>query len=125
MCIRDRATGIVTGGSGNDTLINIEYIYGASQWNDVLIGNDANNWIRGMYGSDYIDGGNGIDTWYLDWSGQSATASLLTTAQNAAMGIVMTAEGAGNTILNMENIYASAGELVYGNACLLYTSRCV
>ena len=110
------ATGIVTGGSGNDTLINIEYIYGASQWNDVLIGNDANNWIRGMYGSDYIDGGNGIDTWYLDWSGQSATASLLTTAQNAAMGIVMTAEGAGNTILNMENIYASAGDLVYGNA---------
>ena len=40
----------------------------------------------------------------------------LTTAQNAAMGIVMTAEGAGNTILNMENIYASAGDLVYGNA---------
>ena len=110
------ATGVATGGSGNDTLVNIEYIYGASQWDDVLIGNDANNWIRGMYGSDYIDGGNGIDTWYLDWSGQSATASLLTTAQNAAMGIVMTAEGAGNTILNMENIYASQGDLVYGNA---------
>ena len=110
------STGIVSGGSGNDTLSNIEYIYGASQWDDILIGNDANNWIRGMYGSDYIDGGNGIDTWYLDWSGQSATASLLSTAQNAAMGIVMTAEGAGNTILNMENIYASAGDFVYGSA---------
>ncbi|MDO9233516.1 MAG: hypothetical protein Q8N02_00535 [Methylotenera sp.] len=110
------ATGIVTGGSGNDTLVSIEYIYGGSTWNDVLIGNDSNNWIRGYYGSDYIDGGAGIDTWYLDWSGQSATASLLTTAQNAAMGIVMTAEGAGNTILNMESIFASSGDFLYGNA---------
>lgn len=109
-------TGVVTGGSGNDTLINIEYIYGGSQWDDVLIGNDANNWIRGYYGNDIIDGGNGIDTWYLDWSGASATASLLTTVQNAAMGIVMTAEAAGNTVLNMENIYASAGDFLYGNA---------
>jgi len=110
------ATGVVTGGSGNDTLVSIEYIYGGSQWNDVLIGNASNNWIRGFYGSDYIDGGSGIDTWYLDWSGQSATASLLTTAQNAAMGIVMTAEAAGNTILNMENIFASSGDFLYGNA---------
>ncbi|MDO9281510.1 MAG: hypothetical protein Q7T88_03905 [Methylotenera sp.] len=109
------ATGVVTGGSGNDTLVSIEYIYGGSQWNDVLIGNANDNWIRGYYGNDYIDGGAGADTWYLDWSGQSATASLLTAAQNAAMGIVMTAEGAGNTILNMENIYASSGDFVYGN----------
>lgn len=110
------ATGVVTGGSGNDTLVSIEYIYGGSQWNDVLIGDANNNWIRGYYGSDYIDGGAGTDTWYLDWSGQSATASLLTATQNAAMGIVMTAEATGNTILNMENIYASAGDFIYGNA---------
>lgn len=110
------ATDVASGGSGNDTLLSIEEIGAGSQWNDVLIGDDNNNWIRGYYGSDYIDGAGGIDTWQLDWSNQSATASLLTVAQNAAMGIVMTAEAAGNVVVNVENIYASQGDFLYGNA---------
>lgn len=110
------STGVVTGGSGNDTLTNIDYIYGGSAFDDVLTGNDSNNWIRGYYGSDTIDGLGGTDTWYLDWSGWSTTASLLTAAQNAAMGIVMTGDAAGDTVTNMENIYSSYGDSIYGNA---------
>ena len=109
-------TGIVTGGSGNDTLIDIENIWVGSQWDDVLTGNAADNTIRGYYGSDIIDGKGGNDTWLLDWSGTSVTASLLTVAQNAEMGIVMTAEAAGDVVTNMENISASAGDFLYGNA---------
>ncbi|KAF0189654.1 MAG: hemolysin-type calcium-binding [Desulfobulbaceae bacterium] len=109
-------TGVVTGGSGNDTLSNIDYIYGGSAFDDVLIGNNSNNWIRGYYGADTIDGLGGSDTWYLDWSGWSTTASLLTAAQNAAMGIVMIGDAAGDSVTNMENIYASYGDSIYGNA---------
>lgn len=110
----DLTTGAVSGGSGNDTLSNIEHIVG-SQWNDTLTGNAANNTIRSSYGTDYIDGGAGVDTWYLDWGGASTTASLLTSTQNAAMGITMTGDAAGKTVVNMENITASQGDWVYGN----------
>lgn len=108
-------TGVVTGGSGNDTLSGIEHIHGGSQWDDILIGNAADNTIRGYYGNDIIDGGTGIDTWYLDWSGASVTASLLSAAQNSVMGIVMTGDAAGDTVTNMENIYASYADSLYGN----------
>ena len=113
------AANSATGGSGSDTLFGIERIYAGSQWDDVLIGNDSDNWIRGYYGNDYIDGGAGTDTWYIDWSGNAVTASLLTAAQNAAMGIVMTGDAAGDTVFNMENIYSTystAGYTLYGNA---------
>jgi Ca2+-binding RTX toxin-like protein len=116
-------TGFVTGGSGNDTLNGIEHLYSGSQWDDVLIGNGVNNWIRGYYGNDTIDGGNGNDTWYIDWSGNLVTASLLTAAQNAAMGIVMTGDAAGDTVTNMENIYSyysQTGGTLYGNAVANY-----
>jgi len=112
-------SGVVTGGSGNDILSGIEYIYAGSQWDDVLTGNSSDNWIRGYYGNDTIDGGNGTDTWYIDWPGNAVTASLLTAAQNAAMGIVMTGDAAGDSVTNMENIYATystAGNTLYGNA---------
>ena len=109
-------TGIVTGGSSNDTLYNIEHIYGGSYYNDVLIGNDENNWIRGATGNDIIDGGAGIDTWYIDWNSQPVVASLLSASQNSAMGIVMTGDAAGDTVTNMENIYSQYSTALYGNA---------
>jgi len=117
------ATGVVTGGSGNDTLTGFEHIYAGSQWDDVLVGNAADNWIRGYYGNDVIDGAGGTDTWYIDWSSNLVTASLLTAAQNAAMGIVMTGDAAGDTVSNMENIYAyysQSGGAIYGNAAANY-----
>lgn len=110
------ATGVVTGGSGNDTLYNIEYIYGGSYYNDVLVGNNENNWIRGATGNDIIDGGAGIDTWYIDWNSQAVVASLLSAGQNSAMGIVMTGDAAGDSVTNMENIYSYYSTALYGNA---------
>ena len=112
-------TGVVTGGSGNDTLSGIEHLYAGTQWDDVLIGNGADNWIRGYYGNDTIDGAGGNDTWYIDWSGNAVTASLLSATQNAALGIVMTGDAAGDTVTSMENIYATystAGYTLFGNA---------
>lgn len=109
-------TGVVTGGSGNDTLSGIDHINTGSQYNDILIGNAGNNTIRGYYGSDYIDGKDGVDTWYLDWSGWSITASLMSADQNAAMGIVMTGDAAGDEVHNMENISSGYGDMLYGNA---------
>ena len=108
-------TGAVSGGSGNDTLSGIEHIVGSQYGADYIVGNASNNTIRSIYGADYIDGAGGVDTWYLDWGGASTTASLLTSTQNAAMGIIMTGDAAGKTVVNMENITASYGDWVYGN----------
>jgi Ca2+-binding RTX toxin-like protein len=109
------AANSATGGSGNDTLIAIDNLYAGSQWDDTLIGSTTDNWIRGYYGNDYIDGGAGNDTWYIDWSGNAVTASLLTATQNTTMGIIMTGDAAGDTIVNMENIYSSYADSLYGN----------
>jgi len=117
------AAGQASGGSGTDTLTEFEHIYAGSQWDDILIGNARDNWIRGYYGNDFIDGAGGTDTWYIDWSGNLITASLLTAAQNTAMGIVMTGDAAGDTVLNMENVYAynsQSGGALYGNAVANY-----
>lgn len=112
------ATGVVTGGSGNDTLIGINHLYAGSYYDDVLIGDAGDNWIRGITGNDVIDGGAGTDTWYVDWNGDMVVASLLTTTQNAALGIVMAGDAAGDTVTNVENLYAyysANGGAVYGN----------
>lgn len=112
------ATGIVTGGSGNDTLSGINHLYAGSYYDDVLIGDAGDNWIRGITGNDVIDGGAGTDTWYVDWNGDTVVASLLSATQNAAMGIVMAGDAAGDTVTNMENLYAyysSNGGAIYGN----------
>lgn len=50
-----------TGGSGVDTLLNIEDITGTS-FNDTLYGSAGVNVIDGGLGDDYIDGGAGNDT---------------------------------------------------------------
>jgi Ca2+-binding RTX toxin-like protein len=50
-----------TFGSGTDTLVNIEGLYG-SAFNDTLFGNAGNNTIFGLDGNDVIDGRAGDDT---------------------------------------------------------------
>jgi Ca2+-binding RTX toxin-like protein len=55
------STAQATGGSGSDTLLNIENLQG-SQFNDVLTGNAGNNRLDGLAGNDTLIGGAGADT---------------------------------------------------------------
>jgi len=50
-----------TGGSGTDTIINIESCVG-SIFNDILTGNDLDNILNGGLGNDTLSGGKGADT---------------------------------------------------------------
>ncbi|MBP1681964.1 MAG: hypothetical protein H6Q35_2303 [Proteobacteria bacterium] len=54
-------TAQVTGGSGTDTVLNFENLFG-SNYNDILSGNSANNIINGNIGDDTISGGAGNDS---------------------------------------------------------------
>ncbi|MCW5666586.1 MAG: hypothetical protein KIT35_22370 [Piscinibacter sp.] len=58
-------TAQVTGGSGTDTLLNIEKLTGSS-FNDSLSGNAGMNWLIGAAGSDTLVGGDGSDTYFVD-----------------------------------------------------------
>jgi Ca2+-binding RTX toxin-like protein len=53
-------TGSASGAAGNDTFIHMEAIRGSS-FDDVLTGDNGNNWIRGLEGNDSIEGGGGFD----------------------------------------------------------------
>jgi Ca2+-binding RTX toxin-like protein len=77
------ATGVVTGGAGNDTLISIENLDG-SNFGDTIIGSDADNYIlldtnyegdpnAGLGGADSVDGGAGYDTVDYGEEGESST----------------------------------------------------
>lgn len=54
------ATGLATGGAGNDTLVGIEAVSG-SQYSDVLVGNSDANVLEGDFGNDTLTGGAGSD----------------------------------------------------------------
>ena len=55
------AADTASGGSGNDTLLSIEFANG-SPFNDTLTGDGAANVLRGIGGADTIDGKGGDDT---------------------------------------------------------------
>lgn len=115
-----------TGGSGNDTLRNIENLSG-SKYNDTLTGNSAANTLNGSAGADRMIGGNGNDIYYVDNTGDvvsetNATAStggtdtvysylnaytLGANIENLRLLATGTANGTGNSLNNM--IYAGAG----------------
>lgn len=92
------STGVVIGGSGNDTLVSIERVLG-SRFNDVLIGSNANESFLGGFGDDSIDGGGGIDTVEYGFVGSRVIVDL---ANGVAIG------GAGtDLIFNVENVKGS------------------
>ncbi|WP_268934368.1 calcium-binding protein [Sphingobium yanoikuyae] len=93
------ATGVATGGAGNDTLSDFENVIG-SAFADVLTGNDGNNVLAGLAGDDILSGGAGIDTASYEQAAAGVQVSLLT---GLATG------GAGNdTLSGIENIRGSA-----------------
>ncbi len=59
------ATGIASGGRGQDTLVGIEILVGSS-FDDVLVGDAQANRLEGAGGRDTLSGGAGADTFVLD-----------------------------------------------------------
>ncbi|MEY4980086.1 MAG: hypothetical protein RLZZ352_2356 [Pseudomonadota bacterium] len=134
------STAQATGGSGTDTLLNIENLQG-SGYNDVLTGNAGNNRLDGLAGNDTLDGkagadtligGDGSDTYYVDNAGDvvtetnaSATGgtdivytslSAYTLGGNVENGLINTATTAnltGNTLNNWLNAGSGTGNNVF------------
>lgn len=59
------STAQATGGSGSDTLLNIEKLTGSS-FGDSLSGHDGDNTLDGAAGADTLTGGNGSDVYFVD-----------------------------------------------------------
>jgi Ca2+-binding RTX toxin-like protein len=96
------ATGSVTGGAGNDTLVGIEGVLG-SGFADSLVGGAAGEFFRGGAGNDTIDGAGGIDRAAYDFGPSDSTAI------NASLrtGIATGAGFGTDTLLNIENMRGS------------------
>jgi Ca2+-binding RTX toxin-like protein len=61
-----------TGGSGTDTLVNVESLTG-SNYNDKLTGNSGANTLNGGSGADNMAAGDGSDNYYVDNAGDIVT----------------------------------------------------
>jgi len=113
-----------TGGSGNDTLLNIENLTG-SAFSDALTGNASGNTLNGGVGADTLTGGDGDDVYYVDNAGDvvsetNAAASggsdsvyteidytLGSNVENLRILAAGAVNGSGNTLNN--SLYAGAG----------------
>ncbi|MCC5607532.1 hypothetical protein LC612_12225 [Nostoc sp. CHAB 5834] len=102
------STGVVIGGSGNDTLVSIERVLG-SRFNDLLIGSNANESFLGGFGDDTINGGGGIDTVEYGFVGSRVIVDL---ASEFATGSAGT-----DSIFNVENVKGSIfDDFLFGNS---------
>ena len=94
----DLIAGTARGGSGADTLVQIERVIG-SRFHDTLTGTGRIEWFDGGLGNDTIDGGGGVDTVEFGNIGYGVTVNL---AAGTATG------GAGSdTLLRIENVIGS------------------
>ena len=100
----DVSTGTVSGAQiGTDTLISIEGII-ATNFDDVLIGDDGDNFFIMLDGDDTITGGEGVD-WI---SLRGATVGVEITAETLAIGVIAY-DGIGtNTFTGIEGIEGTA-----------------
>ncbi|MFO0245966.1 MAG: beta strand repeat-containing protein, partial [Betaproteobacteria bacterium] len=105
----ERAT---DGRGGTDTVISMEYARGGAG-NDTLIGNDADNELRGGSGADILDGGaSGFDVadYANNTSAQAISVNLV--AQFADDG-----RGSNDTLLSIEYVRGGAGnDTIIGSA---------
>ncbi len=110
-------TGVqVTGGSGSDTLLNIENLTGSS-YNDRLTGNSGNNTLTGGLGNDTLAGGLGDDTYVIN-----VTADIVTELSGQGTDLVQSAisysladtDGAGSNGGNVENLTLTGSAAING-----------
>ncbi len=102
------ATGVVTGGAGNDQLSNIEEVLGTA-FADVITGSAAGNFLRGNAGNDTIDGGVGFDRAAYDRASGAVSVSLVTNTSSGADGV--------DTLISIENLRGSGfADTLIGNS---------
>jgi Ca2+-binding RTX toxin-like protein len=92
-------TGVISGADGADTLNNIEYVMG-SAWNDTLIGNSSDNYLRGGLGNDRLDGEAGFDS--ADYGNATGSVEV-----NLTTGLSAGADGV-DILRNIEAVRGSA-----------------
>ncbi|SDQ14427.1 calcium-binding protein [Pseudovibrio sp. Tun.PSC04-5.I4] len=117
-------TNVLVGGAAEgDKLVNVENVVG-SQFDDTIIGDDGNNALYALNGTDhlegrggndtlnaygngadYLDGGAGVDAVRYRWSQSAVTVNLIDQTKNAG-------DAAGDTYISIENI---VGSDVYGD----------
>ncbi|PII39214.1 hemolysin D [Sinorhizobium meliloti CCBAU 01290] len=98
------AATVFVNGVADDTLSNVENVYGGSG-NDTITGDAQNNLIRGGGGNDVLDGGAGNDT--ADYTDK--TTSVVVTLAGATLATVFVNGIAEDTISNFENVYGGSG----------------
>ncbi|MDO8777747.1 MAG: Ig-like domain-containing protein, partial [Burkholderiaceae bacterium] len=120
------ATGVVTGGGGNDALSGIENVNG-SDFDDVLVGDAQNNTLEGRGGNDSLSGGAGSDFMrgglgndtldggeildrvnYIDLNTASYSDSTSGIVVNLQSGVVQDGLGGVDTLINMNWITGSS-----------------
>lgn len=101
-----------TGGSGTDTLRNIENLTG-SHHDDILIGTAAANILTGNRGADVLIGRDGADIYYIDNAGDL----VVETSASGGIDTVYSGLAAYTLPLNVENgrINASSSANLTGN----------
>ena len=116
----DLATGIVTGGEGEDRLISIEWV-GGSNFADTLLGSEGDDGFQpdalgddgagsnfAVGGADLIDGKGGVDTVSYSNTRTSDGFNPAGVIANLALGEVRDSAGNLDTLINIENITGSA-----------------
>ncbi len=98
-----------TGGSGSDTLLNIENLTG-SNYNDTLTGNSGANSLNGGTGADVLTGGDGSDSYYVDNIGDvvSETNAVLASGGTDMVNSYLAAYTLGANVENLRLLAAGA-----------------
>ena len=99
----DLAAGVATedGFGGVDTLFGVEGVRGSS-FDDMLIGDDNDNFFEPHRGNDMVDGAGGEDLLFFGGLGSGVTVNLLT-------GVIIHANGDRGTVMNVENLEGGGG----------------